>query len=294
MEMEKVETDKPFGRLLLTGGQGNLGRALRPRLTELAGTLRVSDILDSGPAAYGEEIVDCDLADPGAVDALVAGCDAIVHFGGISTEDSFQQIVRANIEGSFNVYEAARRHGITRVVFASSNHAIGFYQQTERIDASSPLRPDSNYGLSKAFGENLARFYFDRYGIESVCLRIGSSFPQPKDRRMLTTWLSFNDLFALVRTSLLTPEVGFTIVFGTSNNRDSWWDNRHAAHLAFAPGDTSEPFRATIEATEPLDTASPTLVYHGGSYATMGPFDEAFDEAIETARLTGQRRSRSG
>lgn len=275
-----MATDKPFERLLLTGAHGNLGKVLRPRLAELATTLRVADIHDCGPAGAGEEIVCCDLADAGAVDAMVAGCDAIVHLGGISTEDTFQRVLRSNIEGSFNVYEAARRHQVRRIVFASSNHVIGFYEQTERIDAVAPVRPDSNYGLSKAFGENLARFYFDRYGIESVCLRIGSSFAEPADRRMLTTWLSFDDLFALVRTSLLTPQVGFMIVFGTSSNRDSWWDNRMAAPLNFAPRDTSEPFRARIEAAEPLDPSSPTLIYHGGAYATMGPFDEAFIESF--------------
>lgn len=279
-----MATDKPFERLLLTGAHGNLGKVLRPRLAELATVLRVADLHDCGPAGSGEEVVTCDLADAGAVDAMVAGCDAIVHLGGISTEDSFQRIVRTNIEGSFNVYEAARRHQARRVVFASSNHVIGFYDQSERIDAASPVRPDSNYGLSKAFGENLARFYFDRYGIESVCLRIGSSFPEPLDRRMLTTWLSFNDLFELVRTSLLTPRVGFTVVFGTSNNRDSWWDNRLAAPLNFAPQDTSEPFRARIEAAEPLDPAAPTLVYHGGAYTAMGPFDETVDDPAEGSR----------
>ncbi len=279
-----MATDKPFKRLLLTGAHGNLGKVLRPRLAELTTTLRVADIQDCGPAGPGEEVVICDLADAGAVDAMVAGCDAIVHLGGISTEDSFQRIVRTNIEGCFNVYEAARRHGVPRIIFASSNHAIGFYQQTERIDAAAPLRPDSNYGLSKAFGENLGRFYFDRYGIESVCLRIGSSFPEPADRRMLTTWLSFNDLFDLVRVSLTTPRVGFTIVFGASSNRDSWWDNRLAAHLGFAPQDSSEPFRTRIEAKEPLDPASPTLLYHGGAYTVMGPFDEAFIESFGPGR----------
>ena len=279
-----MATDKPFKRLLLTGAHGNLGKALRPRLAELATTLRVADIIDCGPAAAGEEVVDCDLADAGAVDAMVAGCEAIVHLGGISTEDTFQRIVRSNIEGTFNVYEAARRHGVRRIVFASSNHVIGFYQQTERIDAAAPVRPDSNYGLSKAFGENLGRFYFDRYGIESVCLRIGSSFPEPADRRMLTTWLSFDDLFDLVRVSLTTPRVGYTIVFGTSNNRDSWWDNRLAACLGFAPRDTSEPYRARIEAREPLDPSSPTLLYHGGAYTVMGPFDDAFIESFGRGR----------
>jgi uronate dehydrogenase len=276
-----VTSGKHFDRLLLTGAAGNLGTVLRPRLAALAEVLRVSDVRDCGAAAAAEEVVGCDLADAGAVDALVAGVDAIVHLGGIATERSFQEIVRTNIEGTFNVYEAARRHRARRIVFASSNHAIGFYRQSEVIDAGAPLRPDSNYGLSKAFGENLARFYFDRYGIESVCLRIGSSFPEPADRRMLTTWLSYDDLFELVRTSLLTPAVGFTVVFGASANRDSWWNNRLAAHLNFAPRDNTERFRARIEAEQPLDPDDPAAVYHGGAYTAMGPFDEAFEAAFD-------------
>ncbi len=276
-----MTTAKPFDRLLLTGAAGNLGKVLRPRLRDLAKTLRVSDIRDCGDAGPHEEVVPADLADARAIDELVAGTQAIVHLGGISTEDSFQRVLRTNIEGTFNVYEAARRHGTRRIVFASSNHAIGFYRQTERIDAAAPLRPDSNYGLSKAFGENLARFYFDRYGIESVCLRIGSSFPEPVDRRMLTTWLSYDDLSALVRASLLTPDVGFTVSFGASNNRDSWWDNRLAAHLGFKPTDSTERFRAGIEATQPLDPGHPSAVYHGGAYCGFGPYDEAFEASFD-------------
>ncbi len=279
-----MASGKHFDTLLLTGAAGNLGTVLRPRLAELATVLRLSDIRDCGAPGAGEEIVGCDLADAGAVDALVAGVDAIVHLGGVATESTFQKIVRTNIEGTFNVYEAARRHRTRRIVFASSNHAIGFYRQSEVIDAAAPLRPDSNYGLSKAFGENLARFYFDRYGIESVCLRIGSSFPEPVDRRMLTTWLSYEDLFELVRTSLVTPSVGFTVVFGASANRDSWWDNRLAGHLGYAPKDNTERFRARIEAEQPLDPDAPGAVYHGGAFTAMGPFDEAFEASFDQGK----------
>lgn len=261
-------------RLLLTGAAGGLGKVLRPRLKAYADLLRVSDIGAMDPAQAGEEVVVCDLADAGAVDALVQGCDAIVHLGGVSVERPFEEILPANIQGVYNVYEAARRHGVRRVVFASSNHAIGFYRQNQVIDADVLPRPDGYYGLSKVFGENLSRFYFDRYGIETVCIRIGSSFPEAKDRRMLVTWLSYDDLEQLIVRSLFTPDVGHTIVYGASANRDSWWDNSRAVHLGFAPKDSSEQFRAKVEAQPALDPTDPANRYQGGGFVKAGPFND--------------------
>jgi uronate dehydrogenase len=202
----------------------------------------------------------------------VKGCDAIVHMGGISTEHPFEQILEANIKGVFHLYEAARRHGVKRVVFASSNHVIGFHKQGEMIDANCAKRPDGYYGLSKSFGEDLSRFYFDRYGIETACLRIGSSFPEPKDRRMLITWLSYRDLTELIRCCLFAPQLGHTIVYGASDNRDKWWDNALAAHLGFKPQDSSESFRAKAERVPPLAEDDPARIYQGGGFVKAGPF----------------------
>ncbi|RYF63402.1 MAG: NAD(P)-dependent oxidoreductase [Comamonadaceae bacterium] len=264
-------------RLLLTGAAGGLGQVLRQRLGAFADIVRLSDISPLQPASGAgqatEEIVACDLADKAAVDALVAGCDAIVHLGGVSVERPFEQILEANIKGVFHIYEAARRHNVRRVVFASSNHVIGFYKQTERIDAHSPKRPDGYYGLSKAFGEDMASFYFDRYGIETVSLRIGSSFPEPRDRRMLSTWLSYDDLTQLVDKALFTPNVGHTVVFGASDNRDKWWDNKEAAHLGYQPKDSSERFRAEVEAQPAPAADDPGAVYQGGAFTAQGPFE---------------------
>ena len=275
--MPTSPTPLPQGRssrLLLTGAAGGLGKVLRPRLKAYADLLRVSDIGAMDPAQAGEEVVACDLADAGAVDALVQGCDAIVHLGGVSVERPFEEILPANIQGVYNVYEAARRHGVRRVIFASSNHTIGFYRQNQVIDADVLPRPDGYYGLSKVFGENLSRFYFDRYGIETVCIRIGSSFPEAKDRRMLVTWLSYDDLEQLIVRGLFTPDVGHTIVYGASANRDSWWDNNHATHLGFAPKDSSEQFRAKVE-TQPLpDPTDPANRYQGGGFVKAGPFND--------------------
>ena len=263
-----------FGRLLLTGAAGGLGRELRPRLRRLAQVLRVSDVAEMAAAGAGEEVMTAALQDAAAVDRIVAGSDAIVHLGGISTEGPFAPILEANIVGVWHLYEAARRHGVRRVVFASSNHVTGFYRQDEVIGPADPMRPDGHYGLSKAFGENVARFYFDRYGIESVCLRIGSSFPEPKDRRMLATWLSYDDLERLVVASLTAPVVGCSIVYGVSDNTATWWDNTSASHLGFRPQDSSERFRAAAEARQPvLDPGDPATRFQGGAFVKQGPFE---------------------
>ena len=262
-------------RLLLTGAAGGLGKVLRERLVPYAQVLRVSDIAALGDAqGPHEEVVACDLADKQAVDALLAGCDAIVHLGGVSVERPFEEILEANIKGIFNVYEAARRHGVKRVVFASSNHVTGFYRQDEVVGLRDPARPDGLYGVSKAFGEDLSRFYFDRYGIETVCLRIGSSFPEPRNRRMMSTWLSYDDLTQLIEKSLFTPNVKHTVVYGASANQSVWWDNHAAAHLGYVPKDNSEVFRTKVEAQPPMAANDPNAIYQGGAFTAQGPFGD--------------------
>jgi uronate dehydrogenase len=260
-------------KLLLTGAAGALGRVLRESLKPYAQQMRVSDKLGMDAARANEEVVECDLADKRAVDELVRGCDAIVHLGGVSVERPFEEILDANIRGVFHLYEGARRHGTKRIVFASSNHVIGFHPQGEMLDADSPRRPDGYYGLSKSYGEDLSRFYYDRYGIETACIRIGSSFPEPKDRRMLVTWLSYRDLTELVRCCLFADKLGHTIVYGMSANRDKWWDNSKAAHLGFQPRDSSEPFRAKVEALPPLAEDDPARIHQGGAFVKLGPFE---------------------
>lgn len=266
---------RPFNRLLLTGAAGGLGKVLRQRLRPYANILRLSDIGEMAPAeGPHEEVVRCDLADKAGVHQLVEGVDAILHFGGVSVERPFEEILGANICGVFHIYEAARRHGVKRVVFASSNHVIGFYKQDQRLDANSPRRPDGYYGLSKSYGEDMASFYFDRYGIETVSIRIGSSFPEPANRRMMSTWLSYDDLTQLIERSLYTENVGHTLVYGMSANREVWWDNSQAAHLGFTPKDSSEAFRDKVEA-QPMPAADdPARIYQGGAFVAAGPFGD--------------------
>jgi uronate dehydrogenase len=261
-----------FHRLLLTGAAGGLGRELRRRLPAHCDVLRVSDIAALGAAAPREEVAPVDLADADAVLALLAGVDAVVHMGGVSTEQPWEAILPANIVGAYNLYEAARKKGVRRVVFASSNHVTGFYRQDEVIPAGAPPRPDGLYGLSKAFGEDLAQLYFDRHGIETVSLRIGSSFAAPRDRRMLHTWMSFDDMERLVVAALTARDVGHSIICGVSANPRVWWDNAPAAHIGYVPQDSSAPWTAEIErGTPPGDATDPAVIYQGGAFVRQGP-----------------------
>jgi uronate dehydrogenase len=267
-------TTMPFNRLLLTGAAGGLGRVLRPRLKRLCTTLRVSDVADLGAASAGEEVRPAALEDRPAVLALLDGVDAIVHLGGVSTEKAWDPVLAANVVGVVNLYEAARKHRVKRIVFASSNHVTGFYRQDEVISPRDPVRADGAYGLSKAWGENVSRYYFDRYGIETACLRIGSSFPEPKDRRMLATWLSYDDLERLVTACLTTPVLGHAIIYGMSDNTNVWWDNTSARHIGYRPQDSSERFRAALEAKQPtIDLDDSASIYQGGAFVRTGPFD---------------------
>ncbi|PHN24500.1 NAD(P)-dependent oxidoreductase [Pseudomonas sp. ICMP 460] len=266
----------PYRRILLTGAAGGLGQVLRETLQAHAQIVRASDISPMAPSRGAhEEVINCDLADKAAVAALVNDVDAIVHFGGISVERPFEEILEANIRGTYHIYEAARQKGVKRVVFASSNHVTGFYPQEVELDAHSQRRPDGYYALSKAYGEDLAAFYYDRYGIETVSLRIGSSFPEPRNRRMLSTWLSYADLDHLVARALLAEGVGHSVVYGVSNNKQRWWSNRQAAHLGFAPQDSAEAFRAKVEQLPQPAADEPGSLLQGGAFTAAGPFEEA-------------------
>ena len=264
-------TIKVHHRLLITGAAGGLGTALRERLKANCDVLRLSDRGKLGTAGPAEEVSVADLADAQAIYQTVQGCDAIVHMGGMSQEGPFEPILQGNILGVYNLYEAARQHGVKRVIFASSNHVTGFYRQDEVITPAHPARPTGLYGVSKAFGEDLSRMYFDRYGIETACLRIGSSYAEPTDRRMLATWLSFDDLHRLITACLTTPVLGHTIMYGVSNNAVSWWDNSTVRHVGFVPQDSSDGFREDLYArTQAPDLNDPTVQFQGGVWVMAG------------------------
>ena len=260
-------------QIVLTGCAGTLGRVLEPALRAACDRLVCSDL--AGPlAAHGPaDGVACDLADATAVQALLRGAGAVVHFGGVSVEGPFEPILQANIRGLVNLYEAARLSGTRRIVFASSNHVTGCYAQGEPLRTSDSARPDGYYGLSKLFGEGLASLYHDRCGIESVCLRIGTALPEPVDRRSLSTWLSPADLVRLVHAALTAPQVGCLVAYGTSNNPRSWWDSRLAwARLNYQPQDSAEDWADRVgHITAP--EGSPMQTLQGGSFLGLGEFE---------------------
>ena len=268
--------NRPFSKLLLTGAAGTLGRVLVPSLQGLAHQLRVSDLaaaLQKVSLPAGVEAVPCDLADAAAVHQLLLGVDAIVHLGGVSVEGPFEPILQANMRGLHNLYEAARRQGVKRIVFASSNHVTGCYPQAQTVAPHEPPRPDGNYGLSKLFGEGIASLYWDRFGIETVCLRIGSALPAPPDRRGLSTWLSLPDLARLVTCALTAPGVGFLVAYGISANTRRFYDTEAAwARLGYVPQDNAETFAPQVQHL--LQPEGPMRVLQGGLFLGIGPFDD--------------------
>lgn len=256
---------------LFTGAAGILGRWLRPRLAEKYGRLRSSDVVEFGPALPGEEIVIADLADAAAVDRMVEGVGRIIHFGGISYESTFDRILQSNIAGTYNVFEAARRHDAGPIVYSSSNHAIGFYTRDDRLDASVPQRPDSLYGVSKAFGEDLASFFADKYGMDIACLRIGTARPDPTDIRQLSTWQSYEDLLRMIDACFEAPKLGCTILYGVSNNDRRWWSNALAPHVDYRPQDNAETFATKLMPDgDKRDLSDPAVKYQGGVFVADG------------------------
>lgn len=254
-------------RLLITGAAGGLGQALRGRLGHVARSFRLSDIAPIEADGPNVETMACDLSDRAAVRALVEGCDGILHFGGVSVEDTFDRILAANIAGMYNLYEAARAHGQPRILFASSNHTIGYYRQDEHLTPDMPMRPDGLYGVSKCFGEAIASLYHDKFGQETAIVRIGSCFPEPRDHRMLATWMSTDDFVALIARVFAAPTLGCPIIWGVSDNDRSWWDNSSARFLGWRPKDNAERFAEAIDARMPRPAKDAVdAVYQGGKF----------------------------
>src|SRR5712691_11774920 len=210
--------------VLITGAAGGIGTRLRHLLKGVYPDIRLSDVARPADLASDESFVPADLADMAQVERVVAGVDGIVHLGGFSVEGPWETILQSNIIGCYNLFEAARRHGVERVVFASSNHAVGFYPRQRKIGVDEPVRPDSRYGVSKAFGEALAALYAYKHGLRVTCLRIGNVTDTPADKRRLAIWLMPADLVQLIRIGLEHPDIHYEIFYGVSDNARGWWD----------------------------------------------------------------------
>ncbi len=257
-----------LNNLLVTGAAGIVAQLIMKQLAELTVSLRLSDIKTPDFVPENAEFIECDITCEAGVEKLVKGCDGVVHLGGVSTEQSFESIIGPNIRGIHNLYEAARLHGQPRIVMASSNHAIGFYRQNERIDSKATPRPDGWYGVSKVFGEAVASMYFDKFGQETAIVRIGSCFAEPKDFRMLTTWLAPSDFAELIKCVFSIPVLGCPIIYGVSDNASKWWDNRNVRCLGWTPRNNTESFVAKFDNARPSKN-DPAAIYHGGHFTAF-------------------------
>ncbi len=260
------------GPVLLTGAVGRIGAVLRGGLPERGWALRSLDVVPVTDPRPGEEHVVADVTDPAAMAEAVSGATAVVHLAGVSSESTWAAVSHANIDGTHCVLEAARRAGVPRVVLASSNHATGFTPRPAsgllREDDGLP-RPDTFYGVSKVAMEALGSLYADRYGLDVVCLRIGTAAPEPATTRHLSTWLSPTDQVSLVDAALRAPSPGFAVVWGVSANTRGWWDLTAARALGYEPADDAEPYaEALVEVYGEPDPADRVHALVGGEYTT--------------------------
>jgi uronate dehydrogenase len=253
--------------VLMTGAGGSVGSFLRPELNSKY-RLRLSDLRPIKQLAPGESFVQGDVAKLSDMLRVTKGVDAIIHLGGFAVEGPWDVILRANIIGCYNLFEAARRNGVKRVLFATSNHAAGFYRRDHKIDHTVYPKPDSRYGVSKVFGEQLGSLYADKYGMEVFCIRIGNAATAPADKRRLSIWVSPRDLAQLMQIGIDHPEIRFEIVYGVSGNKRSWYDNANAERLGYRPQDDGERHATEVLAKEKPAQDALSEVYQGGTFVS--------------------------
>lgn len=271
-------------RILITGAAGAIGTLLR---AELARPDRELVLLDLAPlpephAGEAAHTIAASVEDLDALLAAAEGADAIIHLAGLATGGhAWDDYVRVNLTGTYNVLEAARRAGVPRVLYASSNHAVGFTSRpsgASQVPATLAPRPDSLYGVGKVAGEALCSLYHDRHGIDALCLRIGSCRPEPNDRRCLWSWLSYPDTVRLVEAALSTPAPGFRIVWGVSANTRRWWSLDEGRAIGYEPRDDAEDHLSQILDADPepdpgAEEAGPTRSELLGGPYTAPDFD---------------------
>ena len=251
--------------ILITGAAGDVGTHLR---RELAGkyALRVSDLRSLKKINKDEKFVRADISKLADALRITKGVDAVVHLGGYSVEGPWESILNANIVGCYNVFEAARRNGVKRILFPTSNHATGFYRRDRTIDHRVYPKPDSRYGVAKVFGEALGSLYADKYGMEVFCMRIGNVNPAPIDKRRLSIWFSPRDLAQLVTIGIEHPGIRFEIVYGVSKNTRSWYDNANAYRLGYRPQDDAEAYATQVLAREQPGGDPQAELHQGGIF----------------------------
>ncbi len=268
-------------KLLITGASGGIGTRLRRLLPPLYPDLVLSDIREPEEALRaGETFIKADLADYAAVEEAVKGVDGIIHLGGHSGEAPWENILNSNIIGTYNVFEAARRHNVKRIVFASTNHVVGFYPRHRRFGTGILPLPDSRYGVSKAFGESLGALYAHKHGLGVFCIRIGNFNDRPVDERRLSIWIKPEDLVSLIRIGLEREGLKFEVVYGISDNARAFWDNSRAHELGYVPQGKAEEFAA-----EALEKQKQLPADKIGDFFQGGPFCSAeYSAAMDQGR----------
>jgi uronate dehydrogenase len=246
--------------ILVTGAAGRIGTALQSRLPAFGWDVRWFDRVEVPGGLVG------DISSAQDLDAAMDGVTAVVHLAGLPTEAPWDQIRDANVDGLVQVFEAARRAGVERVVYASSIHAVGFMPETAGLRADTTARPDTLYGVSKAFGETLGRYYADRYGLRVACLRIGTFEDRPRHVRSLPTWLSPDDCARLIDASLRSADLSYSIVWGVSANTRCTWNVESGHALGFRPMDDAERYADSLPAAED----NPTDGLLGGGFTSAG------------------------
>ena len=257
-------------KIVLTGAAGRLGSYLREPMTGWANELVSTDIVDDIGKLYpGETYIKGDLANLDDMLRVLDGAEMVVHMGAYADEGPFEKLLGPNFVGSYNIWEAAHQHGLRRVIYGSSIHAVGMYPKNEFISVDAAHRPDTFYGLAKCFTEDLGSLYWDKRGLESVHMRI-LSCAQVNNARALGSWLSYDDLIQLVQRCVETPVTGFSVIYGVSNNDRAPVDNAKASFLGYRPKDNAEQFAAEVLANEPpMNPQDPGHMCHGGPFASV-------------------------
>lgn len=255
-------------RVLVTGAAGSIGRTLVQGLPALGHELRGLDLASDAPDGCSLGWITGDCLDPAVAAEAVAGVDAVVHLAGNPDEDSLPASLESHVHSTARLLDAMVQHGVGRMVYASSNHAVGRTPRSERLSNDVPPRPDTFYGVAKVAAEALLSLYADAHALSAAALRIGTFEPRPSSIRALSTWLSPNDAVRLVDAALRSTRPGLEIVYGVSANTRGWWDLRPGFAMGYEPQDDAELFADRV-ASRPEDVDEAAHV--GGPYVIAPP-----------------------
>ena len=258
--------------ILITGAAGHIGTHLRAAWANGPVQMITTDIVTPETLHPNERFTPLDLTDRDGLRALMAGAQAVVHLGGLSREGPWDEMMAVNIGGTYNLFEAARQCGVARVIYASSLHATGYYRTDQTLTVETPVRPSNLYGVSKCFGEALARNYYDSFGLQCLALRIGSFSETVKDARMLSSWLSPRDAVRLIEAGLTVEALGFQILYGVSDNAARWWQNPPGMLDGWVARDSADSQTGKVQPGFGPD--APQTAYQGGGFIdTWSPED---------------------